>query len=1525
MRLRVAGFHRQKRELSVFVPGTEESSAFPSLHLPSVVLNRVAELEEGRTSEEEDDYAEYFDIQVLNTAEFPLMIPHNLCVGVIEEVNEVKEVAENLSELDDVNALIASLTLGTELSALSGEEVFYSPQEDLQDFVMQDEDREPDKLPPSAVKLKEMVEELPLTGQQKGTFLRLLEKYRHVFAVNPNAPGAAEVEPHRVVLDNNGRSVFKHAYRVSPAKRAEIARQVKEKVADGLIQPSSSSFSAPVVLAPKKDGTWRFCVDYRELNKVTIPDKFPLPRIDDLLDQLGGNRFFSTMDLAAGFYQIPVAKEDRHKTAFSTPEGLFEWVRMPMGLTNSPATFQRAMNLMLAGLNWTTCLVYLDDIICFSKTFEEHLETLTQIFERLSASGFSLKLKKCHFFQKEVEYLGHVVSAEGRRPHPRNLKAVREFPRPITGEKNFVTHVQMFVGLCNYYAAYIPDYVQKVEPLTRLTKIGIGKVWGPEQEECFTQLQSDLCAAPLLRHPDFEKRFYVQTDACGYGLGAVLTQEFDDGFHPILYLSRSLKEAERKWAARELEALGVVWAVTKLRPYLEGRAFTVQTDHESLQWLMNTEAPGRLSRWAMKLQEFVPLMKIEYRRGEDNGNADALSRCPVSALAVEHWQASKQRFEVLCSLHTEYVALLFGMNAQLEWGPKLEPEDLTEVTVSALTSQQEPEDEEKEEESNEPGEQPEFDRDVFRRELMEEYQKDEKWRVLLLYLDDAQSPELNADTKREMEYRATHFFVKEGLLYLRSFFRRNSKDPRVALERLVVPDSMRTFFISQHHDSLTGLHFGSSRVSYLLRKRYYWPSMDREVRDYIKTCKQCQHAKATRQRTAGLLQPKRWGRPGMLSVDLQGPFPVSHGYDYILTMKDVFLGLVVLVPLSVGKGKGIDAHHCADAIFKHWVRYYGIPRLILTDRGPQFEAKLFERFCERIGVKRAKTAVYHPQTNSQAERQHGFHTPLIKAMCGDNPHSWFLLVPYLQYGINSSPMEGYGISPLEASSGVEPLLPMDLYTLPLTDASFAVDHHRYKLEHPKRMAKIHRLMNAVKKERDDKMVDRFNEHQRDVQYVLGDTVLAFKPAHVVGSRKLAINWRGPFTIVKVLGPNSYSIKLNGFDKTPWTVNVQNMVRFHVRRPAQQNTWEQVDSELPRPARVPPARPVRPQRGVKQPVSEEDEAEERQDVPLEEKKTEEDEETESIALRNALLAQVFIAPSPGRGRGVYCRVRRGFRTGQVLGEYSGRRISREVHQKECDAGKDARYALELDLVDIVIDAGDFRESKWPRYVNQAGPREKANVELVEAKGRAILRVCSPVELGQELLVDYGKVYDWKPGELQAGDPKRRIEIPPLSSRVRAFQQQVEDIAIKASDEVADDEPAEESKHDDRSELQETAPPSFTAIPDDVEIGLFVLIMHEPAPTELELGEVIMIDELREHATVHTYGTYAKDKSGGFAPCYIDPKDEKAVYTSRPVQRYLASTRQVFHEHIHSVAFSLVKKGKAWRLPKDVQDVTWTVKA
>ena len=552
----------------------------PSLSIPSFVFESYGEEERvNGTHSSPEDHDLTFKVQIMNTSEKPVVLPQGAYVGAAREAVHVSAIDSDFTELEQM----------------------------LEDF----DDREPDLVPPNEEALDVLVSGLDVSSSAKTRFRDLLRKYSGVFALDPNAPDKARVPGHTIDLQPGTKPVHSPPYRYPPHKIIEIMKQVREKEQAGLIQPSASPFAAPVVLAAKHDGTWRFCVNYRDLNKVTVPDKFPLPRIDTILDKLGGNMFFSTMDLASGFYQIEVAEEDRAKTAFITPEGLYEWVRMPMGLTNSPATFQRAMNLVLAGLNWVSCLVYLDDIIVFSKSEDEHLLILEQVFSRLEHFGFSLKLKKCNFFAREAEYLGHVVSAEGRRPHPRNLKAVREMKEPTN-----VTQIQSFVGLCNYYAPYIPDYVQKVEPLTRLIKTGIVFRWTEEQQEAFDSLKLSLCSSPLLRFPDFDKPFLIQTDACGYGIGAVLTQTFEDGEHPILYLSRSLQEPERKWAARELEALAVVWAVTQLRPYIEGRNFTVQTDHESLKWLMATETPGRLSRWALKLQEFLPYMAIEYRKGE---------------------------------------------------------------------------------------------------------------------------------------------------------------------------------------------------------------------------------------------------------------------------------------------------------------------------------------------------------------------------------------------------------------------------------------------------------------------------------------------------------------------------------------------------------------------------------------------------------------------------------------------------------------------------------------------------------------------------------------------------------------------------------------------------------------------------------------------------------------------------------------------------------------------------------------------
>ena len=1191
---------------------------------------------------------------------------------------------------------------------------------------------------------------------------------------------------------------------------------------------------------------------------------------------------------------------------------------MPMGLTNSPATFQRAMNMLLSGLNWVSCLVYIDDIVVFSKTEEEHLNTLEEIFTRLEAFGFSLKKKKCNFFAREVEYLGHVVSAEGRKPHPRNLMAVQEFKTPRS-----ITDVQSFLGLCNYYSQYIPEYTQKVEPLQRLLKTGIAFVWSEEQQECFATLQRALCSAPVLRFPDFEKRFIIQTDACGYGIGAVLTQEFEDGEHPILFLSRSLSEPERKWAARELEALAVVWAVTTLRPYIEGREFTVQTDHESLQWLMRTETPGRLSRWALKLQEFLPQMVIEYRRGKDNGNADVLSRNPLDLLnelpedMQVAWVNAVTRVQALADLHSRFSAFKAETNS---------------IPVFAVHTEGENEDGGHEEDTIGDDEELGTLLPPSLEEMVSDgYTRDAKWRALRDYLVDPAASPLTGLELEQMRYRALHFSLENGLLYLHSYLRRNTKDPRVLVKRLVVPDDLRGWIVSFVHDRPAGVHFGSSRVSPLLRWRLYFPNMDRYVRDYIATCDRCQKAKATRQLNTGHLNSKGVDEPGMLSVDLQGPFPTaSNGKNTILTLKDIFLGLVVLIPLTAGEG-GAGAAACVDAIMERWVPYFGLPRIILSDQGPQFEAEMFQHFCKRLGVKKFRTSTYHPETNSDAERQQGFHTPLLKALTDNNPRGWPTLLPYLQFSINSSPQEGSGVAPLEGLTSFPPLIPLDIYLTPTKDYSFDNDKHQYKLEHPKRVRFCHGLMKKVKKEQREKREERYNNTHRDVQFSVGELVLAYKPANVTGPRKLAINFRGPFEVMKVLGKGAYRIRLfRAEPPTEWTANVKNMVRYRLRSKVEQTEWDDIDGELPAPPRTPHVSSPDPESGGGE--------------KFVSSFTGVDQEEQGVLeLRNLLNASVFFAMSGNRGVGAYAR--RSLPALTTLVEYTGENLTAAQHGARYPDPKQDRYSMQASD-NLFIDAEDFRLSSWARYVNAPGPQEKANVRFVSLGDRVYIQTLMVVPEGEELLVDYGRKYAWAGKKLAGDGPK----VPPARLDLRdvlpAMKGQLEELALGLDPDskqlpdigAPEDVPAlmseseEEWEEVEDQELEEveqeqeekglapkdndtTIPPGFKV----GDFGLFQLEAEEEGGVEkpLWVARITSFDELAEFANVHLYQTYTPGRAKArFAPVYTDPKDGKAVYQQRPKPRFHAQTAQVYAMHFRSAPFVLERRGL---LPEEVEKV------
>ncbi|UYV65690.1 hypothetical protein LAZ67_3005153 [Cordylochernes scorpioides] len=458
-----------------------------------------------------------------------------------------------------------------------------------------------------------------LSPKEQKELKQVLERYGDLFS---SRLGRTNLAKHRI--DTEDAKPIKHKpYRVSAKERDIIKEQIDEMLTEGIIRPSSSPWSFPVILVKKRDGKYRFCVDYRKLNNVTVKDVYPIPRIDEVMDTLQGSTHFSAIDLRSGYWQVEVEERDKEKTAFTTAHGLYEFNVMPFGLCNAPATFERNMENMLGNLRWQICLCYLDDVIIYSPDFPTHLKRLEAVFRCFRESNLRLNDKKCRFAFEELEILGYITSKHGIKPAEHNIKAVRNFPRPKK-----VKEVQSFLGMCSYYRKFIKDFSKIADPLTNLIKKSVPFTWTERQEEAFQTLKTALLSPPILGHFNPNAPTYVHTDASNIGIGATLVQDIGGEEKVISYLSRTLSKAEQNYSTTEKECLAVVWSMSKLRPYLYGRHFKIVTDHHALCWLKNLKDPtGRLARWALKIQEYD--FDIIHKSGKKHLDADGLSRGPL--------------------------------------------------------------------------------------------------------------------------------------------------------------------------------------------------------------------------------------------------------------------------------------------------------------------------------------------------------------------------------------------------------------------------------------------------------------------------------------------------------------------------------------------------------------------------------------------------------------------------------------------------------------------------------------------------------------------------------------------------------------------------------------------------------------------------------------------------------------------------------------------------------------------------------
>ena len=955
------------------------------------------------------------------------------------------------------------------------------------------------------------------------------------------------------LTDETAVTTRRGARRLTPQDFEELKKQVAILLKAGMIEYSDSAFGAPILFVAKKGGKRRFAVDFRQLNDLTIKQVTPLPRVDDMLQNLQGAKFFSKLDATWMFWQLRLRPEDAHKTGMVTPLGHFHWKVVPFGLTNAPGHCMNVMSKVLDPYLYKFVQVLIDDVIIYSKTIDEHLIHLSLVFDKLSRNKIFLQPFKCEFILTHMHYLGHVVSADAIAPETEKLRAMAAFPEPTDA-----TAVRSFLGLTGYYRKFIRDYSSVAAPLTDLTKGAIHRqlVLNSDQRAAFVQLKDLMVNAPVLALVDPQRAFVLQCDASSYALGAVLMQPGDSGdLHPVGYFSRKLNDAQQKYTVTARELLAIVESFKHWRYDLIGAQagpVTVHCDHRPLSYMRSVEPLSDMhARWQGVIEE-IPFT-IVHKPGTSMGPADALSR------RADHADGETQG----AVLKGKTIALpddIDSIPSNLQVGEKCFYKDLPKINMNR-----------------------DLQIDLIWGEI-EQYRGNSEILAItsLAYLfpvttrgrggigkivptrevaatdeQDSLEKEVQATLERNTSFlsRLRSAVATDGLSTLSEAALRSGATLVVkegiqyrierGLARIVVPPDLRDEIISMHHDGPEAGHLGNPKTYERLSRSFCWYGMGKDVRRYCQECPVCQRMKRTTVQPLGDPMPffaphKRW--EFVTCDELSGLPKTPRGNEAIWIFVDKLTKRLVTVALP----KNTTSEDLAQVFLDRVVQHHGLPRVLVSDRDPRIASQVWRTVMKLWAVVTNTSTARSPQTDGQSESAVEAITQLLRTCVSHNGEDWDLMLPACTFAYNDSISAATGFTPFQLDTGGNPSTPASMMVRDLTlevsplaretTAAAFVDQVNKNVVRARIVLEKARLV----------MLRRMQNECQLTQLRVGEFVLLnWKAAGVTGEHlgKLRPQWYGPFQITAVRHHSSYDLQLPSTMRVVNPINIRYLKRF----------------------------------------------------------------------------------------------------------------------------------------------------------------------------------------------------------------------------------------------------------------------------------------------------------------------------------------------------------------------------------------------